>query len=268
MLDDGESLRALRFAPLALVVLEHNGSIKMVNRLAESILGTSDVISHGKRLESHIASSSIKIFTSALNEASDKCAASTSGVIQPIQACVELQSKDQPSLGIWLDLCITSWYSHDDLQETCPNSSDGSSLNANNQNATSAALNNITAPHEAFCTISMSLSPSRGGFEAQTLTRTKDEPEVLQVGSALRDSVFQYMDTAVLAFSKDGKFEIRNRACDEIFSSLGHSNQHTRTSSPDCNAAAADGILPWLQSTAYVYAGTDFEKDSLAPAEQ
>lgn len=69
MLDLDESLRALYFAPFPLLVLDHTRCIRMINKSAETILGTSGPIALGMLFEKFIAPASQMSFLASMNDA-------------------------------------------------------------------------------------------------------------------------------------------------------------------------------------------------------
>jgi signal transduction histidine kinase/CheY-like chemotaxis protein len=111
MTDFDETARALHFAPVPLVVLDCNRTIKMLNRPAEQFLGLHSNIGTAVRLEQFIATSSHHALMVALNEASMSCViASDSKSPVPTAIRLELQHHVQKQCQ-WVELSISAWFS-------------------------------------------------------------------------------------------------------------------------------------------------------------
>lgn len=258
MLDADESLRALRFAPTAIVVLDNSRCFKMISRLADAILGTKKMFSYGKRMELYVASTCQKEFNTALDEALEICLQSPTGMVTPVRLCVELQSNDGQMSSTWADLSINAWFSTDDLH----NEETRQDCTGKTEKVDDRFFAAARSPQDALFSISISPSASTG-HDNHASVHSADS-DGTETANALRDSVFQYMETAVLALSKDGKTEIRNKACEEVLSIMPGMDLKTR--STDAQGKRTWGqILPWVHATMTVY-DEDF-KEPLPPIE-
>ena len=77
MLDLDESLRALYFAPMPLLVLDHTRCIRMINKSAEMILDTTGPVALGMLFEKFVADSSKESYTGSMNDAVSNTSVST-----------------------------------------------------------------------------------------------------------------------------------------------------------------------------------------------
>lgn len=251
MLDATESLRALRFAPTAIVVLDNNRCFKMISRLADAILGTKKIFSYGQKMELYVAFTCQKEFTSALDEALEICLASPTGMVTPVRICVELQSNNDQMSSTWADLSINAWFSTDDLEENQSMQNTGAKRYKMDENAMHAR-----SSQDVLFSVSISPSASTGhDYHENHGSTHSSESDKVETANALRDSVFQSMESAVLALSKDGKTEIRNKACEEVLSIMPGRDLKEGATHVDGRKSRSPQlqILPWIHATMTVY---------------
>jgi PAS domain S-box-containing protein len=236
--DLDESLRSMYFAPVPLVVLSSVRTIKMFNYSAEKILGVENARCVGLRLERFVAASSRAAFILALKEATESTATSERGV--PISTRLELLNPGTISTSFWADLSISAWYS-----------ADPSSSQPQSPGATLFAQPAALAPHEALYTISILPSST----PTTTSLNDTDSPRGSQsMASKLKEAAFDRVELGIIALSKDGKTEVRNKAFDNILSIF----PNFTLLAPSIEENAAD-VLPAVEETITVWEG-DFER--------
>jgi len=241
-MDLPESLRALYFAPLPLVVLTSNRTIKMLNQSAEIVFRTCTQRCIGESLERFLDPTSLQPFQSCINDAYKTATAFPLGMAHPVSTRLQLQPIERQDVGVWADFTISAWFQTDAIPDSIVKASSSSTATSDSAKHSNDSIeylsSSVRAPHEALYTISIIPStiadvPASASLESkQGLTY------------ALQESVLQNLDVALVALSKDGKTEIRNRACIQLATSLQEGS-----GADDMQ----DGILPYAESTFTFY---------------
>ncbi|UZJ56241.1 hypothetical protein CBS101457_005561 [Exobasidium rhododendri] len=239
MMDLDESLRALYFAPLPLIVLDHTRNIKMLSRSAETIFGIDVSTSAGQRMERLVEPSSRQAFTVALNEASAILSKKTSAAAVPITTRVQMRPTEGQS-SIWTDMTISSWHPTDTLFNSSmadasanrrdSEGEDGAfspvSTDLSGHHRTASTFGPATtyrAPHEALYTISVvpstktAVEPSKRAIDE---SKESSVSSVQNTIASLPELVFQHVEAAIIYMSKDSKISFSNKSCKEIFSAF------------------------------------------------
>lgn len=257
MMDLDESLRALYFAPIPLVVLDHTRSIKLLNRPAEALLDVSDSSCIGHRLDRYIAQSSRKHFQVALNEAV-QAAGDATKVGLPLSTRLTMHPAEEgPTIAT--DVTISAWFATDPI--FAADSSDGRQANAASVSSdqSPADYQSPSSPfdptrsstgtgghlvHEAFYTLSV--VPARPGARRDSPSSTHGA-----IMEQLEHAIMNNIDLAVMAVSKDTKIVVQNAACRQllaIFKSngLGPKSESDPTQNMDLDADEDDADFSWL----------------------
>ena len=240
-MDLDESLRAIYFAPVPLIVLSPNRIVKLLNRPAEKLLGVSSTSCVGQRMDRYVDASSKAAFASAINVATESSASSDPSKSSHISTRVSLLNYEKQSSTFVADVTVSAWFPTDPIF----NSSDANRTILEKEVAMSPIAR---APHEALYTISVTPASELGSQEDSP---SKKSSNVL-VEDYLKESAFDCINIGIMALSKDGKVEIRNRAFDEILGNL-------TVRPPNAKDDEVDEVLPTLSQTAIVYDG-DFKK--------
>ncbi|PWN33883.1 uncharacterized protein FA14DRAFT_124358, partial [Meira miltonrushii] len=233
MMDLDESLRALYFAPIPIIVLDHTRAIKMLNKPAETILGILDVNAVGQRLERFVAPSFRRELNVALNEASGSIGSSGRTAL-PYATQLAMQSaEDGPT--ITADVNISAWFATDPIfsaaashlsnpaatnsTEASPASVQSPSSPYNNTTPTSAsrsALHHQAAhlpAHEAMFTLTILPANSKVREESPSSSESN-------VIAELKNAIFENLDKAIMVVSKDLKHVMQNEPCREMLQSF------------------------------------------------
>jgi PAS domain S-box-containing protein len=267
MMDLDESLRALYFAPIPLIVLDHNRMIKIINRPAEVVLGIVGANCAGQRLEKYVMMESRTGLTLSLNEASENITDTSSGVAVPVATRIKLQPiEGQASIAV--DLNISAWHSTDTMfygndpsQAPRRDSYGASPITGSNSSSDAQSKGSMgleapalaAAPHEALFTISFIPVKAKERSESPLDGR-------MSTAAVLRDNVFQHSDTPKIALSKDGKTLVRNRACDELFTLIDSSIPKGPRQDAMEEEKDDEVNLSWIADTFNVY-----EEDFITP---
>ncbi|UZJ55556.1 hypothetical protein CBS101457_004876 [Exobasidium rhododendri] len=257
MLDMDESLRALYHAPIPLVVLHPNRTIKMLNLPAEKMLGSKSLACVGDRLDTYFAPPSRPNLAVALNKASHNLCQPLNDPSVPTTTRLQLEPMKLTNLVTTVDLYVTAWFATDtlfasnsremnemDFEIETP-SPMASSAQFAEQNRLLGAASNPHA-HEAFFTVSMM------PFSV-VLEEEKESTPQGDIAKILQEVTFDNITIAVCALSKDGSIEIRNEACEEILSFLpaGYSSSSTKLG---LRAKGKDfRLLSWMDETLTIY---------------
>lgn len=240
MMDLDESLRALYFAPIPLIVLDSNRYIRMLNRPAERLLATTSQVSVGLRLENWVIAAFRQGFTQALNDAAQSSRAKTWDlpIFTRLTFCVGDSGEGQEDHVVGAECSISAWFPQDQMfaqsatpfdggdqgdsfasgpvsplssmesPQSTPMHEHGRSLDAVMKSSKAAGIAPQNLLHEAYYTIS--LTPT------QTRERRMSPSEAkMSKADVLRDSLLHTLDTPLMALSRDGTTLVRNRACDE-----------------------------------------------------
>ncbi|PWN47866.1 hypothetical protein IE53DRAFT_225974 [Violaceomyces palustris] len=218
MFDLDESVRALYFAPVPLVVLDQNRRVRMMNRPCESIFATQGMHWIGQPLDKLVAECSQHDFMLTLNEAAqNKVAQRWSG---PVVTRLTFLQEDHHMFAA--DMSVTAWHPTDEVFSDTFHS-DSKQHNSRAEATSPAEISNSgsagfspndrqgTLPHEAF--FSVSITPRRS-----TEGRMSPINAVMSKSDILKEGLLHTLDSAIMAMSSDGTCVLRNRACDEILS--------------------------------------------------
>lgn len=238
MMDLDESLRALYFAPIPIIVLDHTRTIKMLNKPAETILGILDVNAVGQRLERFIEPSFRRELNVALNEASGSVASSGRTAV-PYATQLAMQSaEDGPT--VTADVNISAWFATDPIFSAAASHLSNPAAT----NSTEASPASVQSPSSPYNNPTPTTSASRSGVQhhgaqlpaheamftlsilpAKTKSRD-DSPSASEsdVIDELKNAIFQNLDKAIMVMSKDLKHVMQNAPCREMLQSFSGGN--------------------------------------------
>lgn len=205
-----ESLRTIYFAPIPLVVLAPNRTIKSINRPAEKLLGIRSSKCCGSWLEKYIASSSQVAFASALNDATESLSSSQPGEGVSVYTRVSICPLSKLAESLMVDMTISAWFPTDPMAEE--SRINGSALAPPNQSGASTR-----APHHAFYTIAIMPSPTSNRQYAHQREPSISPSDQL---TNLKESVLDCIGLGIVAQSRDGTTEFRNKAYEELLARL------------------------------------------------
>lgn len=190
------SARALYYSPMPQIVLSNNRTIQLMTRAAEKLLNASRSDWMGQRLEHYIGNNSKVPYALALNQACEIAAASASAMNQTITTRLELLASCDDSSTFFADVLVSAWFPTDDMFE---------------EKAPLSSTPTMRYTHEAQFTIS--IKPS-----SPTTLKNPDQVQEAEahVTDRLKDCIFDSLDIGIMALSKDGKTEIKNRACEDF----------------------------------------------------
>jgi PAS domain S-box-containing protein len=267
MMDLDESLRAIYFAPIPLIVLDNNRTVKMLNRPAELLLGIGGTTCAGQRLEKYVIQSHRAMYTLALNEAAENFAKTSSGLAKPVATRLEIQPLEGRA-SIWADWSISAWFPTDTLFGSSTVDADRSMHSRDNSESTPstpsphsadvlkrggglAQVNTTAAPaiHEALFTIS--IVPSRASD--REISPSNDQA---RIADSLKEAAFNHVEAAVMAMSKDGHTIIRNKACDEVLISFERREPKQWSEKSKFEQMQEEGKpfgLSWIDEMMFVY---------------
>ncbi|PWN41733.1 hypothetical protein IE81DRAFT_358218 [Ceraceosorus guamensis] len=229
MLDLDETLRALYFAPLPLIVLDNNRTVRLCNRPAEHLLRVAAPACTGQRFESLVAPTSRNTFTLALNEAVSQ-QAQILAWHGPTMTRVLMRTgeEQQPlqcdlSISAWVSTCQSKASSADKAvaassaaqlsprttPQSVPAEDQSSPPNGRSEALASASAHHL--PHESMFTIS--IAPVRTGER-----RSSPGGGHLTKADMLRESVLHTIEVPMLALNCEGTTMITNRAANDVLS--------------------------------------------------
>ncbi|EPQ26926.1 uncharacterized protein PFL1_05561 [Pseudozyma flocculosa PF-1] len=267
MFDLDESVRALYFAPVPIVVLDQNRRIRMMNRPCESIFLVTGVSCMGQTMEKLISDKAQDEFRWALNEAaSNKTRMSWA---PPVLTRLSFRQDNQRQFDA--EVSVSAWHPTDEVfsEQFNPQTSKiFDPLPENNFSPgtqpppqpplSAGGLDTRGAPllHEAFYTIS--ITPTR-------MTERRMSPSDLHTNKvdALKEAIFHASDTPMMALSSDGTTVVRNTACDEVLKIFERKNPQDMPKRPPVKVDREDGPqvdLSWLTDVMECY-----EEDFTAP---
>jgi PAS domain-containing protein len=194
---EGE-LRAIYYAPVPLVILAPNRTIKLLNRPAEKVLGIDENLCFGQRMDQFLVDQSRTTFALALTSATENAYSSLPGRCAPFATRLELQSNHHYLASFEADITISAWFPTDPVPI--------SSLHPPATMKTKELQN----AHEAHFTVSITPSSDSNTFNKRN---GEQRPNVIE---NLKESLLDCIDIGIMALTKDGKTEYRNRACDDI----------------------------------------------------
>ncbi|UZJ52145.1 hypothetical protein CBS101457_001465 [Exobasidium rhododendri] len=272
MMDLDESLRAIYFAPVPLIVLDSNRNIKMLNRPAELVLGIGGASCAGQRMERYVAQACRASFTLSLNEASENFSKTSSGLATPVHTRVMFQPLRGNS-STWAELSIAAWFPTDTLfsaeterghtgresSETSSNpaSSPSTQDTSTRSNVSLPSAQNAPPPHEALFTIS--IVPSSSNLDVNNTIKENVSSKATEL---IQENIMHHLNTAVLASSKDGKTAIANKACDEVLSVFGRKVRPADDSRKDEEGTNVDADFSWIHDVMDCF-DENFEKPFL-----
>jgi PAS domain S-box-containing protein len=221
-MDLDESLRALYFAPVPLVVLDSTRTIKMLNKPAEAILGVSDATAVGQRMERYIASSAKATYNLACNEAAQSAAAAPTNPPAVTNVLIQPGAAHKSQLNV--ELSISAWFPLDPFfvptassvdartgnTTGTPNDSSPRSFHSPSSPMEPAAKSAQQHVHEACFTIYLVPDKSKRSDSPSSNDR-------LAMIEALRTASLDRLDVAVMLASKDATTVVQNNACRELF---------------------------------------------------
>ncbi|KDN42312.1 hypothetical protein K437DRAFT_269450 [Tilletiaria anomala UBC 951] len=271
MLDLDESLRALYFAPFPLLVLDHTRCIRMINKPAETVLGTTGPTALGMLFERFIAPSSKQNYTASLNEAAESNRTSRVSAV-PSTTRLGIVEADSTVVTV-ADLAVNAWYPTSEMYDThlsmgclkhsssatfssMTSSTDLISGSSGDAVGTGTAGRRLQPAHEAFYTVS--LTPARSGTSERS-----DTPEVEQSSSSLRNAIIDALDVACMALSKDGKRIVRNRKADELLSEYVKELAMDNEGFPMRSSASGirgETTFAWLEKMMTCYVGENWDE--------
>lgn len=255
MFDLDESVRALYFAPVPMIVLDQNRRVRMMNRPCESIFLITGVSCMGQTMDRLIAHSSVDDFGYALNEAA--ASKTNSSWAPPVLTRLNFVQDDQKLFSA--DMSVSAWHPTDEVfSETFqsqfskfaqPGSDGAMSPTSHGPSASLSGTLDGRAPvlmHEAYFTLS--ITPLRA-------SERRMSPVDAQISKAdmLKEGVFNALDTAVLALSTDGTTAIRNRACEELLKPFQKLDPQKELQEQAKKAGGMGIDLSWLSDTMDCY---------------
>jgi hypothetical protein len=195
------ALRALYYAPVAMIVLDQNRNIIMLNEPAEVMLKMDNSACAGQQWDQYLAPSSIETLTLALDEAARRNSSSTSRLSTPLFAKLNINpvQGQSSSSSTSIDLSISAWGEEQDVF--------GAAQGAH-------AASPPQPSQQTFFTISLQSSTAS---ESET---TANPPRTKQDFDLVKEFALQELDLPFMALSNQGKIVNRNKASDEIWSSL------------------------------------------------
>lgn len=262
MMDLDESLRALYFAPIPIVVLDHTRTVKMLNKPAETVLGITDANAVGQRLERFIAPSFRRELSVALNEAAQRIGNSSRSNV-PYATQLAMQSADDGPT-VTADVNISAWFATDPIFSAANHLSNPAA--AASSEPSPSSVQSPSSPYNATPTTSASRSgPSQGAslpvHEAMfTLTILPAKAKVRegspslpqsQIAATLKNAIFENLDKAIMVVSKDLKVVIQNEACREMLRSF----RGGRGLEPTNSSGESDGLqaFAWISEAMTVW---------------
>jgi PAS domain-containing protein len=246
MMDLEESLRALYYMPVPLLVLNNNRTIKMLNRSAESYFKITSGRCIGQRLEQFLHPTSHSHYISSINESLKTAMESTPGLTRPVATRLRLKQSEKATDHEWAEFTISTWFPTDPAVGSANTPSSTSSYEVASQPSSNTSLTAASRiSHESLYSISIAPCPKVDNLQATKIAESKTPSSIL----SLKEAVFDHMDLAVLALSKDGKTEIRNKACVDLFTSF----QRPEADQMDVDMFQEEDILPWAKSSLTFY---------------
>jgi PAS domain S-box-containing protein len=194
--DLDDSLRALYFAPMAIVVLDQQRDIVMLNGPAEDVLGVASAACAGQSWDQYLSPSSRSALKSALDEAAGKFAQSTARLSAPLATRLDIAALKMGRTTF--DLSISAW---------SPN--EATFTYEDTERPPARRVQDI------LYTIILQLSTSRS---KEIAPQTSTEP--YRAFDPVREFAMNSLDLPLVSVNKQGKLMDRNRASTEIWSSL------------------------------------------------
>lgn len=257
-MDLDESLRALYFAPIPLVVLDNTRAIKMLNRPAELLFGISDSIIVGQRLEKYVTASSRPSLNVALNEASQSTLDGPSTT--PYSTRLSMQPAENKA-PITAELTISAWHSTDQIYGGVGSDVRGTPINLGSApedtNMPHSSLSPASpvdslqyqgcvgtptalAPHEALFTIS--IVPARSGTRRDSPSSTHSTMiETLKLLS------FDQQENAFMAVNQDASVCAQNPACRQLLSVFKSSLAPSMQELDATKQEESDADFSWIE---------------------
>lgn len=278
-MDLDESLRAIYFAPVPLVVLDNNRQIRMLNRPAESLLATTAQSCVGQPLGSWVIPAYRQIYTQALVDAaqSGKARNWSLPIYTRLTFMEGINENGEGASGhvFGAEVSVSAWFPTDQMfggnvgtpfetsdiflggalspssagMELSPQTTPTFETHRNLDSAVKQQQNSrmqFQPLHEAYYTLS--LTP------VQTRERRMSPSDAkLSAADTLRDSLFHTLDTPLMALSKDGTTLLRNKACDGVLKWFAKKNPTGEAAAPSTKPDTGDEKalidLSWLTDT-------------------
>lgn len=250
MMDLDESLRAIYFAPVPLVVLDHNRYIRMLNRPAEALLETNAQGCVGHHLQDWILPTFRQGFVQALNDAVHTSSSKSWSL--PIFTRLTFtngisETGEQQSGEVFpVECSISAWYPTDQMFLDPPSGQDVFGISRDDMSPTSPMSPDAVSPqttptyeHHRSIEGAMVGAAKKGRLggarfpaassnllheayytislsPVQTRERRGSPSDArMCTADVLRDSILHTLDRPIMALSRDGNTLIRNLACDE-----------------------------------------------------
>ncbi|UZJ55618.1 hypothetical protein CBS101457_004938 [Exobasidium rhododendri] len=248
-MDEADTLRSIYFAPVPLIVLTPNRTIKLLNQPAEKLLGLSSSTCIGKKINDYVEASSRIVFGSALSDATESLASCELGKADPVTTSITFNTPEKAlSQHLMVDATISAWFPTDPVFQ--PEGSSSSNRSTSRHGSTSSKLGaSARAPHHALYTIAvMPIHPTGLREQAHPYTRSESPNSTHKrssIAEYIKASCFDCIDLGVIALSKDGNTEIKNKSFDDILSKFDFRNE--------------EEFLPGAGQTLTVYDG-NFER--------
>jgi PAS domain-containing protein len=202
-----DSLRALYFAPVAMLVLDQKSTFVMVNGLAEGLLGVDSQTCIGQAWDSLLPLTSQETLKIALNEATEKFSNSTARLFTPLSTRIEIEQTTKEST--WIDLSIAVWHQSQTLSTHCREE----------------GKREEKAGHELFFTLTLSSGITNPTKDNNTVPPCDTNSNKVIHGDTKSDIIYEFvlqdLSLAMLACDKQGKIVERNKASDDFWSLLG-----------------------------------------------
>ncbi len=275
MLDLDESLRALYFAPYPLLVLDHTRYIRMINKAAEIVLGTSGPSALGVLFEKFVSAGSRMSYNASMNDAAEVLRANR---VFTTVSSTRLSLVDADSSAIVsVDMSTTAWFPTSEMYDSVVHRSNHA-MNLHSPSGSTADFNAAPPPmqpignggekrfqpaHEAFYTLS--LMPARAAPSERSST---PDPEVS--ASTLRNCAVDSLDQAIIVLSKDAKRFFRNTRADELLAEYIRELPADEDDDDDQEPAplgpggmAEERTFEWLDKMMTAFVGETFDEPLL-----
>lgn len=285
MIDLDESLRAIYFAPVPLIILDHNRHIRMINKPAEHLLATNSQNAVGRHLEAWVFQPFRQNFTQTLNDAAES--SRHRGIDLPIfsrltflegisdsgEAISERLVNAEVSVSAWFP--TEQMFGNDATSRNPFGAASPDYLDAHEMATPSTPMAispqstpNDEAPRQGDKTSVESKNSQRGRLHPSqhllheayftiSLTPIKTRERRMSPADArlsqadsLRDALLHTLEVPLMALSRDGTTLLRNRACDEVLKwfTKQEPKKHAEMSEPDPLSEHTAIDLSWLTS--------------------
>ncbi|CAO1620835.1 unnamed protein product [Sympodiomycopsis kandeliae] len=284
MIDLDESLRAIYFAPVPLVILDQNRHIRMINKPAERLLCTTAHSCVGRHLEAWVFSPFVAGYKQALNDAADSSrhrqldlpVFTRTTFHEGITDSGEPMSEGLASA----EMSISAWYPTEQMFDDDLVSRNPFGGGPDDYESGASTTNSVTTPmalspqssHEAdLPRLRSSISDYNKNRQRNTTTgghllheayftislvpvrgrerRMSPADARLSQADNLRDALLHTLEVPLLALSRDGSTLLRNRACDEVLKWFQKQDPQAKSgvsSEPDPLSEHTDIDLSWL----------------------